>query len=630
MTRGALALAACLAAALACAPATAVAGEVVGGATWRAEQPIPAGSSWPASLGKIGEIAFWAPDRGLLITEGEPPTVPAGVWAYNGVEWHELASVCGATDGRIAWADGSEFWTVSNGRAGQANEVTGNGVEVAVPLQDNTLCHFAHGQLVGSYAHLANEVNSYQAMHAAACLAPTDCWFAGDPLPEPQIGAFHLHWNGSALENEPYLGEGHAIESMSALEGHLYEGAQIVGSDRVESGATEAAVHRINPEGVAPAIQPEEGLFGEGLPLYAPGEPPGAIEALQLSSAGDTLWAAAGRSAELLEPSQTAGQVTVARMSARVWTQLIGPEHPLGPIMANAAEERALLGLSAGEDAADATVSAIAAEPGTEDAWLALAPRSGSSAQQRAVLVHISAQGEVLETQILPAGSEQIEGVGAKGAAARLTCPQADDCWLATTQGWLYHLAPEGERSLARDPGESEYFTGLITYRPPDQGLPQIPPDAPPPDNSGLVEEAPDYGGTFAETKVPPVESKVQAPLLSDVHSRLVHGTTLELRFRLAVRARVRLLAKRHKQVVASTPPRTLAAGERKLLLRLNRRAWPTKLSLQTHALAPLPTTTVKESVGGPEHGGGGSNTISTGLTALPTTPSFAEPGPRL
>ncbi len=45
----------------------------------------------------------------------------------------------------------------------------------------------------------------------------------------------------------------------------------------------------------------------------------------------------------------------------------------------------------------------------------------------------------------------------------------------------------------------------------------------------------------------------------------------------------MRLLAKRHKKLVASTPMRTLAAGNRKLLLRLNRHEWPTKLSLQTH-----------------------------------------------
>ncbi len=104
-----------------------------------------------------------------------------------------------------------------------------------------------------------------------------------------------------------------------------------------------------------------------------------------------------------------------------------------------------------------------------------------------------------------------------------------------------------------------------------------------------------------------------------------MRGTTLELSFHLAVKARVRLLATRHKQVVASTPMRTLAAGNRKLLLALNRKRWPTKLSLQTHPLAPLPTTTTKEAVGGPEHGGSGSNTVSTGLRVLPEVPTFAQ-----
>ena len=87
----------------------------------------------------------------------------------------------------------------------------------------------------------------------------------------------------------------------------------------------------------------------------------------------------------------------------------------------------------------------------------------------------------------------------------------------------------------------------------------------------------------------------------------------------------MRLLAKRHKKLVGSTPTRTLAAGNRKLLLRLNRRAWPTKLSLQTHALAPLPTTVVKESVGGAEAAGVGSSTKSAGLAVLLRVPSFAD-----
>ena len=44
-----------------------------------------------------------------------------------------------------------------------------------------------------------------------------------------------------------------------------------------------------------------------------------------------------------------------------------------------------------------------------------------------------------------------------------------------------------------------------------------------------------------------------------------MHGTTLELRFHLAVKARVRLVAKRGKAVVARSPTRTFAGGNRRL-----------------------------------------------------------------
>jgi hypothetical protein len=97
----------------------------------------------------------------------------------------------------------------------------------------------------------------------------------------------------------------------------------------------------------------------------------------------------------------------------------------------------------------------------------------------------------------------------------------------------------------------------------------------------------------------------VTVPLLSGLHSRIVKGSTLELRFRLAARARVRLLAKRRRTVVASTPTHTFSAGSRKLLLVLNPRRWPTKLDLQTRALAPLPTVSTR------------SNSVETVSTSL-------------
>jgi hypothetical protein len=635
MSAGARWAYALLALALACAVYLALTAPVSADTTWSLEQPSPppapaggSGSTIPIALGRVGDIEFWAPNRGLLITAGNPPTIPPGVWAYDGAGWHELASVCGASDGRIAWAGPEEFWTISDGRPGQSSE--SSEVLQQPPLEDNTLCHFAGGQVVGSYAHPAFQADSYLPMHAAGCFDPSDCWFAGDPLEEPQIGAFQLHWNGDAVQAEPYPAEGHAVQDMRQLEGIIYEGVGISSGDRVSTPNPEPpAVHRVNPSGILPAFEPETEV-----PLYGAGERPEALEALRLSASDSTLWGAAGpKRSEGGAP----GQVTVVRRVEGFWSQLIGPEHPLAAILpGDPAEEERLLGRKPKESslsiAANASVAAIAAEPGTGTAWVALDPSESSSvnrAQARAVLVHVSADGQVLEERTLPSDAEREAGVGPKGAAAKLACPAVNDCWLASAQGWLFHLAPAGERGQPKD--EDPAFAGPITYRPPDQGLPQVAADAPPPDTSGLVEEPPNYGTVLAETNGAPIETTVTVPLLANLHSRLIGGRTLELRFHLAVKARVRLLAKRHKRLVASTPMRTLPAGAHRLLLRLNPRAWPTKLSLQTHALAPLPTSTVKEPAagGGPEHASNGSGTVSTGLNVLPHVPTFAGLGSR-
>ena len=578
------------------------------------EQPLLPGAEWPVPLGSIGDIEFLegAPNRGLLITGGYEPAVESGIWTYDGERWHELSNKCGAAqEGQIAWAGPDDFWTVSDGRPGQVAEALGTNDERRVPLSDNTLCHFQNGQIVASYAHPAFEADSYQRMSGAACLSSSDCWFGGEPLPEPQIGAFHLHWDGSALEAEPYPAEGYPVRDMLAFDEHIFESVQPESSDRTERTEllTTPALHLINPPGLIPIFEPEDEA-GAGLPFYEEGESPQTLQFFHLSGAEGTLWAAAGA-------LQTTGlgQLTVAVREDGSWRLVIGPAsrggRQLERILApeDGTEERELVGPSPSK----AKVTSIAAEPGNASAWIGL-EREG--AQERAVLVHINAQGEELSARTLPDAEERAEGVGDKGTAARLACPQARDCWLATSRGWLFHLAPASERTLPRN-GDPD-FEHLISYRPPDQGLPQVEQDAPPEDTSGLHEAGIAEISILKETTLRPSENKVTLPLLSDVHSRLLKGSELELSFHLSVKARVRLIAKRHKKTVASTPMRTLAAGGRKLLLSLNRREWPTKLSLQTHALAPLPTTTSIESVGGPEHGGTGSSTITTGLFVSP------------
>ena len=235
------------------------------------------------------------------------------------------------------------------------------------------------------------------------------------------------------------------------------------------------------------------------------------------------------------------------------------------------------------------------------------------------MLVHISAQGQVLGVQVLPTQQERELPSNAGGAVERLVCPAREDCWMATYNGWLYHLAPSGERSLPRSelPGFPE--GQVITERPHDEGVPQEVVDAPPPDTSGLREEQQELGSVPGTKGAE--EAKVTLPLVSHVHSRLIKGSVLQLSFHLAVKARVQLIAKRGKKVIAHTANRVLGRGNHTLELHLNPRHWPTKLALSTEALAPLP---VVSSVTGE---GANITTESTGLAVLPGTPAFGDPG---
>jgi hypothetical protein len=563
-----------------------------GGASWRLEQPRPPQpppgvppATTPVGLGKIGDIKFWAPNRGLLITAGNGSTIAAGVWAYNGHEWHELSTQCGGTDGRIAWAGQDEFWTISDGRPGQAPDPFGN----PAPLEDNTLCHFAGGRIVASYASLAFNANSYQPMHAAGCISSSDCWFAGSPLPPGQVGAFHLHWNGASVVAEPYTPEGHTVESMAPFEGQLYESVRLSHGDLVnEASPGPPVLHAINPNGVQPTFEPILGL-----PLYAHEEFAEALDFLNLSAGDGAVWAAAGPQPELPAGSAPA-QVTVLRNSGGTWRQLLGPQTvPTG----------------ASRFPGD-VVDAISAEPGTEGAWIALDSQEDAaqpSPTAPATVARLSADGTVSDQQQLPGAGE---GIGPKGAGSKISCAAPHDCWLASTQGWLFHLTNGEELPLDTDPA----FAGLITERPLDSGIPQVPPDAPPPDTSGLLGEAPASLGALPENPHSAEQERVAVALLSSIHTKIVHGSTLELRFHLSARASVRLLARRKRTLVASTPTRALAAGNRKLLLRLNPHRWPTKLELKTHALAPLPTVSAAA---------GATETVSTRFVVLPRIPGL-------
>jgi hypothetical protein len=554
---------------------------------------------YPVPLGTVGDIEFWAPNRGLLIEGGNPggQPVPAGVYAYNGAEWHQLSNECGGAGGRIAWAGPDEFWTIADQRGGQV----GNGV--AGQLGNVSLCHFAAGQIVGSYALPLDQPDSYRPMDAAACVSPDDCWFAGALGVYPNVGSFHLHWNG---QNVTVLYDGsshddHTIVSMVGYRGTLYEGAQLTSTDEYggDTPAQTPVLHTINPNesfsDVFLASQSECSGLCPSLPQYG-SDNPETLSGFSLSSDGGLsadspaqtqLWAQASTLPEF------AGSATAEPIVLRC-----GSDSTYGASAAT---------LDCGSDVWQQAppnlfppgqqLASLGGEPGSDAAWVALRPRDAQEDEQ----VHLArlTASEQPGKQTIQVASEVTLGLsgllsedGNRGNATVIACPAANDCWVATDQGWLYHYSNGVALPLDTDPN----FAGVITYRPPDEGIPQLIADVPPPDDSLANQQPPPPPVTSSTT---PTTAYTTKQLVTHMRSRLIDHATLELSFTLAAKAHVQLLADRHGRLVARTTRTTLKAGHRKLMLRLDPKRWPTKLDLRATPLHPLPRVPVSGSGSG-------------------------------
>ncbi len=583
------------------APASASAGE----ATWQfapAEAPPAAPGSaqqpLPVPLGKVGAISFWSPNRGLLIDEGtagcrtaSATGVPCGLYAYNGRGWHLLSTACGAGEGRIAWAGPDNFWTISDQRPGQLTRSTANPRSVS-------LCHFENGRVVASYATPFDLPNSYRQMDAAACVSETDCWFAGLLGVPPNTGAFHLHWDGRNL-TAVYSPEDHAVSSLAlAGPGALFESIEINPAAPGDgyAGESEAhpfVLHQVDSNGEFHGLLMEDPSCAAlkvcpPLPNYE-GAPPPSIAGFSLSSdytlAGSNpepqLWAAAGRPAR----SQGAAHSIVLRYSHRGWTQVLDVNHP-GTYNTQTEKREATEDLATG-------LKEVAAEPGSPAAWATVGSGDGEAHVDR-LSVESAGTGAANHTGTI--GQKDVLGeaqhVGQLGESGPIACPAQNDCWLATSKGWLFHLTEvPGE---AKEPGRAagypadgdQNFAGVITFRPPDEGVPQLPPNEPPPDTS-LANQLPAPLTPPTPTSETPLFS--QRALIVGLHSRIVHRYTLELTFKLVATAHVQLVASRNGRRVAQTARRTLKAGKRKLMLRLNPQRWPNSIDLKATPLHPLP-----------------------------------------
>lgn len=555
---------------------------------------LPAGPD-SVPLGEVGQISFWAPNRGLLITggtEGSGGVVPSGLYAYDGVTWHELSSQCGGAKGRIAWAGPDEFWTVADQRSGQitANEIGAGALEAL------SLCHFVGDAIVGSYAMPLGEPSSYVHMDAAACFSPSDCWFAGQDGQSPNDGSFHLHWNG--IEVSVYYDvSDHAVTGLAGFAGKLYEGLSIGEDDTwqpEEEPAHPPVIRTIAPEGQTPLCSTSGQsstfcnafLFSEGhdLPEYAERSQPDALGGFNLATDGGPLgedatqlWAGADPLSKTPSGSGP-GKLTLLRDAKGSWTQLIPEPNGGSPLPAGATLAGSNSNVSPTRTAEPGSGS-IAPVPGTTGAWLSLNEQGQPATVALVEAVTPAKQGEasvkLVETDQMPKAQD-------RGAAGPIACPQQGDCWMATNPsgsasgGWLFHLGGGAPVAPDTDPlfdGED----GVIAYRPPDSGVPLVYPDGFAEEDSLADQPQSQQTSqpTEEETKPKPKKAK---PLVKKVKSRFVHGRTLVLTFTLTAKARVQLVAKRSRRVVAKTPERALGAGRHTLSLSFDPAAWPTKL----------------------------------------------------
>jgi hypothetical protein len=513
--------------------------------SWKLEQPspppAPAGVTpvnRPVGLGQVGDIKFWSPNRGLLITGGNPPAIPAGLWAYNGAGWHLLSTVCGSGHGQIAWAGPDEFWTISD----PAPNSTEAG-QVAT-----TLCHFLNGAVVASYATPTGANDPYQTMSAAACNGPFDCWFGGKDAQPPLIGSFHLHWDGTALTD--VLGpQDHQIDGLAAISGQFFESVSVDNTDQPvpPEGPQNppALLHRI-VEGVTPDQQ----FVNEP---FLPSGDPTIPSFMTLGSDGSDLWAVGGES-----DTQQPRSPIAARLVNGIF-------EPVNVDTTHFAASHPFLG--------------VAPVPGNGEAWVTVELQTADSPPLPAAEVAlIGAGGQTLADDTVP---DPASGLAPKGSSAGpIACPAANDCWMVTREGWLFHYTDGTSYPVDTDPN----FAGVIDQRPPDAGTATFYPDTSPLDNS-LANQV-----TVTVTPPPPPPPRQPKTRQLVTQERVhLHGLTLQLSFQLMARARVSLAGLRRGRIVAHTRARVFAPGRHVLSLRLNRRRWPTKLKF---GVTPITTRT--------------------------------------
>jgi hypothetical protein len=291
------------------------------------------------------------------------------------------------------------------------------------------------------------------------------------------------------------------------------------------------------------------------------------------------LWAVAGDSPDYQSTGATP-QPFVLRYSGGAWTQLLpNPNLSVDWPRLNQGAPDVPQGNVGGRTPVP---QVVAAEPNENAAWIAVVPSNAERTEIALDRIQVTtdAAGTVTGATV-----EQVSlGPISLGAATAITCPAEADCWMATSQGWLFHLTNGTQLSPDTDPN----FAGVITYRPPDGGTPSV---IPPVELGTSIPPSPAPTTQSSSGHTTPLKCTRKQIVTHMSKSHLTRRTVLVLSFTLTAKARVQLIARRGGTIVAETKRSVLSVGRHMLELALDIKRWPTKLSLKADGIGKIGTT---------------------------------------
>jgi hypothetical protein len=543
----------------------------------------------------VTSMAFRAWNRGLAATALEGSTEPGrtspfGVWIFNGVRWFPNPSFPGKAvcpGHTILWAGKLDYWLVgatSWGPLCRFNGATNEWTPLNVPSA--TLARESQLNGKGELETNAGRITS------GACFAFNNCTFFG-------TNGVVLDWDGKKLvdaspdlSNTLVQGEYTAATTATDASGDLL-GAAIGASG--ESAESEVPLRRdppapaqmyssaggaFSPLAFAPFTRPLAGdpyhtdlvavAFGPAGQGWVAGNPAG-IRLKENQGSNVVNNPEHGRGGQLINGEPQPDPLIPVTPSGEQWCFgppanrfTFGPGSPTGAVVSSFLWSSITV-LPGGNEA---LAGGRIVKPGAQAEPVLVSARCGAGT----TVTRFQAENPVVPGTFVPADIT--------GSVTAVAATAANDAWVATTYG--EELTATGQTPSRQPPTLYRLSNG----QPPDEPEGDDREERP----SEVTEEAPTV---IDEPEAPPVEvvgppatvtqtrGVTLPPAVYDVKVKLDKKTlTLNFTFKLRRPATVGAEALRRKRVVSKAKPRYFTGHKGRLLLKLNRKRWPTRVRL--------------------------------------------------